>query len=61
MREAGFSEVRIRGLSGISFAYVESRPARLLLPLYNVYEQLLRYSPFEDRLGTFLVTTGSKS
>lgn len=60
LREAGFADVRIRGLAGISFAYVESRLANLILPLYNAYEQLLRHSPLEDRLGTFLVTVAAK-
>jgi hypothetical protein len=31
--------------------------ARRLLPLYNLYEEIVRYSPFEDRFGTFLVST----
>jgi SAM-dependent methyltransferase len=56
LREAGFAAPEIRGLAGITFAFVESRFAKLILPLYNAYEQLLHYSPFEDRLGTFLVT-----
>jgi SAM-dependent methyltransferase len=60
LREAGFVDLAIRGLAGIAFAYVESRFASVILPLYNAYEQLLRYSPFEDRLGTFLVTLASK-
>jgi SAM-dependent methyltransferase len=60
LREAGFADVRIRGLGGITFAFVESRLASLILPLYNAYEQLLGWSPFEDWLGTFLVTVAVK-
>lgn len=60
LREAGFADIRVRGLAGISFAYVESRLASIILPLYNAYEQLLRYSPLENRLGTFLITHGLK-
>jgi SAM-dependent methyltransferase len=60
LRAAGFANPDIRGLAGISFAYVESRFASVILPIYNAYEQLLHYSPFEDRLGTFLVTTARK-
>ncbi len=58
--EAGFSLVSIRGTSGISFRYVEDRFARLLLPLYNLYEEIIRFSPLENRLGTFLVSVATK-
>jgi SAM-dependent methyltransferase len=61
LREVGFVNVEIRGLAGITFAYVESRLASVILPLYNAYEQLLRYSPFENRLGTFLITLAHKA
>jgi hypothetical protein len=60
MEEAGFSPVSIRGASGISFRYVEDHFARLLLPLYNLYEEIVRLSPFENRLGTFLVSLAIK-
>jgi ubiquinone/menaquinone biosynthesis C-methylase UbiE len=60
LRGVGFSDVTIRGASGISFRYVEGRFAGLILPLYNAYEQLIRFSPFEDRLGTFLVSVARK-
>jgi hypothetical protein len=33
----------------------------LILPLYNLYEEIVRISPFEDRLGTFLVSFAVKS
>ena len=56
VREAGFSEVQIRGIGGIAYRYVESKLAGIVLPLYNLYEELLRRSPFEDRFGTFLIT-----
>ena len=57
---AGFQDVRVRGLAGISFAYVESRLANVILPLYNAYEALLHRSPLENLLGTFLVTSAVK-
>jgi hypothetical protein len=61
LRASGFEEVTVRGVSGISFRYVEGRLAALLLPMYNAYEQIIRYSPFEDRLGTFLVSVAHKA
>lgn len=54
---AGFRSIRVRGLSGITFRYVKGRFARILLPAYSIYEELLRRSPFENALGTFLVSS----
>jgi SAM-dependent methyltransferase len=58
--ESGFVSVRVRGISGTTFKYVKGRVARLLLPAYGVYEELVRLSPWEGRLGTFLVSTATK-
>jgi SAM-dependent methyltransferase len=60
LRTAGFSDVVIRGVSGITFRYVESPLARVMLSAYNAYEHLVRFSPFENRLGTFLLTTAKR-
>jgi SAM-dependent methyltransferase len=60
LARAGFVEARVRGVSGITFRFVDSAIARKVLFAYNVYEQLVRYSPFEDRLGTFLVSFATK-
>lgn len=57
LNSVGFERIEIHGTSGMTIGWIDGRIARLLLPLYNgVYERLLRISPFEDRLGTFLVT-----
>ncbi len=61
LSQAGFQDRTIRGIGGISFRFVESRVAGLVLPLYNLYEGLLRRSPLEDRLGTFLITVATKT
>jgi SAM-dependent methyltransferase len=61
LEEAGFSRVVVRGVSGISFRYVAGPLARRLLPLYNLYEEIVRYSPFEYRFGTFLVSAAAKN
>jgi SAM-dependent methyltransferase len=58
--EAGFEDVRIRGVAGTTFRYVESFLARMILPLYNLYEILLRFSPLENRWGTFLISFARK-
>jgi len=57
---AGFSKIDVRGVSGIEFRYVESSAARIVLPAYNFYERLMRHSPFESRLGTFVVSCAEK-
>ena len=62
LREAGFTDINIRGLSGVPYRYVAGRLARRLLGLYNtVYEPLIRWGGFERYLGTFLVATARKS
>jgi SAM-dependent methyltransferase len=55
-----FVALRVRGISGTTFKYVKGRVARLLLPAYAVYEELVRLSPSEEQLGTFLVSTATK-
>jgi len=60
IRQAGFRDVQVRGLGGMTYRYVESKGASLMLPLYNLYERLLQLSPLEDRLGTFLITVATK-
>lgn len=57
---AGFSSVDVRGVSGITFKYVESAAARIVLPLYNAYEHVVRYSPIERFIGTFLISVARK-
>ena len=60
LEEAGFSVVRGPRRRRDLLRYVEDRFARRILPLYNLYEEALRFSPFEDRLGTFLVSFAVK-
>jgi SAM-dependent methyltransferase len=60
LAESGFISVRVRGLSGTTFKYVKGRVARLLLPAYAIYEELVRLSPWEAQLGTFLISTATK-
>jgi SAM-dependent methyltransferase len=60
LEAAGFGAVATQGVAGICFRYLEDRFARALLPLYNIYEEILRRSPFEDRLGTLLIRFATK-
>ena len=59
---AGFEQVAVNAVGGITFRFVFGRIARAMLPLYNrVYEPLIRRSPFERMLGTFLISTAAKA
>jgi len=61
LRAAGFAEVDVRGVSGITYRWVAGRIARMALSIYNVYEHAMRFSPFENRLGTFLISVAKKA
>lgn len=60
LNSAGFLDIQVRGLSGITFRFVESRLARAFLSLYNAYEVIMMLSPLQERLGTFLVSSATK-
>lgn len=61
LEEAGFTQVEVVGLSGISYRFVEGRLARAMLPLYNgLYERFMRLPFLERRFGTFLIATATK-
>jgi SAM-dependent methyltransferase len=61
LRDAGFADIKVRGLSGITYRYVEGRLAQRMLPIYNgVYEPMIRCSGLEKYLGTFLVAMATK-
>lgn len=57
---AGFADVDVRGVSGITYRYIEGALASRLLPLYNLYEEALRRSPLERWFGTFVVSVAVK-
>jgi ubiquinone/menaquinone biosynthesis C-methylase UbiE len=60
LTSAGFTKVDVTGLSGITYRFVESKFARAILPLYAMYEILMMLSPFQRRMGTFLISSASK-
>jgi SAM-dependent methyltransferase len=61
LSRAGFSQVDVRGIGGITFTHAEGATARALLPLYNLSAQLVRYSPLQNMLGTMLVSFAVKA
>jgi hypothetical protein len=60
LEQAGFIDITVQGLSGITFRFVESKLARAMLPVYNLYELLMMLSPFQRTLGTFLISCAFK-
>jgi demethylmenaquinone methyltransferase/2-methoxy-6-polyprenyl-1,4-benzoquinol methylase len=60
LRAAGFADIDVRGVSGITYKWVAGKIARMALSIYNVYEHAMRFSPFENRLGTFLISVAKK-
>lgn len=60
METVGFTNVSAHCKSGITFKYVATPSGRLLLPLYNIFETLLGFSPLESRFGSFVIGYGEK-
>jgi len=60
VQSTGFSEVSVYNISGVTYAYVESRFAFILLPVYNFIETILDFEPVRKRFGSFVVTYAKK-
>lgn len=60
LTQAGFTDVRIRATSKMTFRHVAGPLGHLLLPLYNAYELALGSTSLERRFGTFLVTAAMR-
>jgi SAM-dependent methyltransferase len=60
LKAAGFKDIKVTGISGVTFKYVESRVGRALLPFYNILESALGTLPFEKSVGSFLITYARK-
>jgi hypothetical protein len=56
---AGFA-ISSHYLAGLSYRYVASARARLLLPIYNFLDANLFRLPFMDRFSPFVLTAGRK-
>lgn len=55
-----FSEVNIYSISGVTYKYIESKYAKLLLPVYNLIEILFDLQFLRKNYGSFIITTGVK-
>ena len=61
LTNAGFTDVSARGIGGITYRYVESRVARAILPVYNLYEIVTLLPGIQSRFGTFVISFGHKA
>ncbi len=55
-----FVDVRVTAISGITYKYIASRAARLLLPAYNFVERCFDFPLLRSHFGSFLVTYARK-
>jgi SAM-dependent methyltransferase len=55
-----FEEVRVSGISGVTYKHIASRTAALFLPAYNLFDRCLDVPFIRDRFGSFLITSVRK-
>jgi ubiquinone/menaquinone biosynthesis C-methylase UbiE len=55
-----FNELNVFSISGVTFKYIESQYARLLLPFYNFIEIVFDLPFLRKKLGSFIITTVKK-
>ena len=56
-----FKNIKVSGISNMSFKYIENKKLSLLLPLYNFIDYLLDLVPFfRNMFGSFLITKARK-
>ncbi len=55
-----FSQLQVYSISGITYKYVESRSAKLLLPAYNFIERVFDIPFLRNRYGSFVITYARK-
>lgn len=60
LRLSGFDEVKVAGLSGVSFRYAATRFIKRLLWVYNVADLVLEESGLGRYFGAFLISSGEK-
>lgn len=56
----GFVDIDTKIISGITHSYIHGRIAQKILPLYNLWECLLGYSPFSRYIGAYVLGCGIK-
>ena len=61
MENAGFKNIKAYPISGISYKFVETRFAKLFLPLYNKTDKLFDIIKFLKPYGSFIISYGEKS
>ena len=60
LEKSKFNSCKIFAISGVTFSFVESPFARILLPLYNLVESLLGKLKLAKNYGSFVICCGKK-
>ena len=55
-----FNELKVFSISGVTYKYIESQYARLLLPFYNLIEIVFDMPFLRKKFGSFIITTAKK-
>ena len=55
-----FNELNIFSISGVTYKYIESQYARVLLPFYNLIEIIFDMPILRKNFGLFIITTAKK-
>lgn len=58
--KVGFANTDTRIISGITHSYIHGRIAQKILPVYNLWECVLGYSPFSRYIGSYVLGCGTK-
>jgi ubiquinone/menaquinone biosynthesis C-methylase UbiE len=56
LEDVGYREITVYPISGVTFKYMESTLASLILPLYNILECMIDIKPLRNKIGSFLIT-----
>ncbi len=60
LMQVGFDDVKIQNISGVTFKYLESPRAKILMPIYNSFEYLLGLTPLARSIGSFIICCAKK-
>lgn len=58
--KVGFVNINTKIISGITHSYIHGNIAQMLLPIYNLWEILLGFSPFARFIGSYVLSCGIK-
>lgn len=60
LKRCGFGNIQSHCISSVPFRFVESKMGRMILPIYNFFDDILGKSPFALKHGAFLIGYAEK-